>query len=260
MTRLRKRERRDIVIVYESAFQGLAAVGLDGEVGKVHSFLFDDRDWGVRHIAVRTGSRLRGRIAVIPPGAVTIPSRHLDRLSVSLKRDELRQCPDLDETKPVSLQEETRLRNQRAVIGCPYDGFAAAFMVPTATAQRELAQVSEVAVAGSDPHLRSTRGVRQYRVRLQTGESIGHVDDFVIDSEQWRITHLVVCVQGWPRHRRLVIPSSAVKEISWFDQEITTRLHPLGMKEKKRTGSGRRRPHARRAGRSHPHARRKARK
>lgn len=248
------------MIIYESSLRGLAAVALDGEAGKVHSLLFDDRDWRVGHITVRTGSWLSGRIAAIPPAAVTIPTRHLDRLAVLLKREELKHCPDIESAKPVSLQEETRLQNQRAIIGSPYEGFAGALMVPTATAERELGEVSEAAVAGCDPHLRSTKGVRRYQVRLREGEPLGRVLDFVVDTGRWQITHLVIRVQGWPRQRRLVIPSSAVEGISWFEQAITTRLSPLSSEQRNRTATARSRPRTRLREKRRLHTGTKARK
>ena len=43
----------------------------------------------------------------------------------------------------------------------------------------------------NDPHLRSTRQVTGYHIHATDGE-IGHVEDFIVDDENWTIRFLVV--------------------------------------------------------------------
>jgi sporulation protein YlmC with PRC-barrel domain len=234
------------MLMLESSFHGLRALALDGVAGKYHSLLFDDRDWAVRHIAIRAGSRLSGHIALLSPAAVTVPARALDRIEVHLKQEELKHCPDINAAKPVSLQEEDRLQNMRAVIGFTYDGFSSALMVPTAETERELAEVPEAALAGGDRHLRSTKGVRHYQVRLQSGEKLGSVEDFVVDVTRWKITHTVIRLHGWPHPRRIVVPSDTMESVSWFDQAITARLSPQTGRKKRLAGTRHARPRPRR--------------
>jgi hypothetical protein len=232
------------MIIVESSLRDLVVAALDGDAGRVHTLLFDDRDWRIRHFAIRIGSWPLGRIAVVPPVRVVIPSHHLERLAVRLRREELERCPDIKAIQPVSLQEETRLRNQRAVLGFAYDGFNNALMVPTANAERELTEVSETKLAESDPHIRSTKGVQHYRVRFRTGELLGYVEDFVICTEPWEITHIVVRVHGWPHPRRLSLPTYEMEEISWIDQAIITRISPGGSTNEVQSVAGRPGRHA----------------
>jgi len=41
--------------------------GLDGEIGKVKEFYFDDRHWTVRYLVADTGNWLTGRQVLISP-------------------------------------------------------------------------------------------------------------------------------------------------------------------------------------------------
>jgi hypothetical protein len=170
---------------------------------------------------------------------VTFPSPGLDRLDVRLTRAELKSLPDIDETKPVSRQEETRLQNQRAAVGLAYDGFSNAFMVPTATAEHELDAVRDAALEGCDPHLRSTKAVRRYRVEIFRNDAAGHVEDFVVDASRWRITGLVVRLNPWPRSRHIVIPASNVEDISWLHKTVVTRLPADRVRRKNRATTSR---------------------
>ncbi|MEO6538431.1 MAG: PRC-barrel domain-containing protein, partial [Ferruginibacter sp.] len=42
----------------------------DGEIGNVDEFYFDDKDWIIRYLVVKTGSWLFGRKVLIAPQAV----------------------------------------------------------------------------------------------------------------------------------------------------------------------------------------------
>jgi hypothetical protein len=228
--------RRSIMLIYEGSLRGLTAVAHKNIAGKVHSLLFDDRSWDVQHVAVRTGLWPLGRIVVIPSATLTIPDWCLDRLAVDLEQDQVDSGLDIDSAPPVSRQEEIRIQQQQgSTFGVPLDGFSAALMVPTATAERDLAESSETILAGCDPHLRSTRGVRGYRVRLRSGETLGRAEDFLLDTARWKISHIVIRWKGWPHPRRFVVRSSAVETISWHEQTIDTRLSSRAHPKRSRT-------------------------
>ena len=54
---------------------------LDGEIGRVKEFYFDDRHWTIRYLVAETGSWLSGRQVLISPYAlVTVnPEQTADR-------------------------------------------------------------------------------------------------------------------------------------------------------------------------------------
>jgi hypothetical protein len=213
------------MLIYETSLRGLTAVAHEKVAGKVQSFLFDDTSWDVRYVAVRTGLWLYGRIVLIPPGTITIPDWCLDRLTVDMEREQVDSGLDIDSALPVSRQEEIRIHQQQgSTLGVPLDGFSTPLLVPTATAENELGESSEIILAGCDPNLRSTKAVRGYQVRLRSGETLGRAEDFLLETARWKISHIVIRWKGWPHSRRLVVRSSAVETISWHEQTIDTRL------------------------------------
>jgi hypothetical protein len=75
-----------------------------------------------------------------------------------------------------------------------------------------------------DPHLRSVRELRGYRIQASDGE-IGHVDDFVVDDETWDIRYMVVSTSHWfPGRKVLISPKWLVGDISWERQKVTVIL------------------------------------
>ena len=50
--------------------KGYKLDSLDGEIGKVQEFYFDDRHWTIRYLVVDTGTWLTGRQVLISPYAM----------------------------------------------------------------------------------------------------------------------------------------------------------------------------------------------
>ncbi len=78
----------------------------DGEIGHVKDFLFDDRNWAVRYVAVDTGSWLTGRQVLISPHAICRPGVVEKVLQVKLTRKQIEKSPLLASHQPVSRQYE----------------------------------------------------------------------------------------------------------------------------------------------------------
>jgi hypothetical protein len=70
-----------------------------------------------------------------------------------------------------------------------------------------------------DPHLRSTREVIGYHIQARDGE-IGHVDDFIVDDENWIIRYLIVDTRNWLPGRKVLVAPAWVEEINWVERKI----------------------------------------
>ena len=88
--------------------RGYVIRAIDGTVGKVDDFYFDDEDWGIRYLVVDTGSWLSGRKVLISPVTVGHAGWMARRLPVALTRAQVEHSPDIDTRKPVSRQHEAQ--------------------------------------------------------------------------------------------------------------------------------------------------------
>lgn len=205
-------------------------VAIDGEIGAIDRFFFDDERWTVRHIVVDLGKWLPGRRVLISPAAVLEIDDERNSVRVNLTKDRVRESPDIDTDKPVSRQQEITLHRHYGY--APYWGggglwaggyFPAGLAVPPVAAgaftPEALPEEHGADHPSGDSHLRSTREVAGYHLRTADGE-VGHVDDFVIDGESWAIRYLVVDTSNWPGGRRVLVPVEWVKEVDWSRLQI----------------------------------------
>ncbi len=80
-----------------------------------------------------------------------------------------------------------------------------------------------------DPHLRSTKEVTGYRIGSADGE-VGHVEDFVVDDEEWVIRYLGVDTRNWLPGKKVLASPCWVSEVSWTWREVYTDLESLEIK------------------------------
>lgn len=196
---------------------GAAISARDGEIGKVHSFLFDDDNWTVRYLVVDTGKWLPGRKVLIAPTALGRPDWQGRTLPVNLTKDQVRNSPDIDTERPVSRQKEAELR--KYYDWAPYWGVGYGIGLPPG--QYVEADRGAVAVENvqGDVHLRSTKEVRGYRIHATDGE-IGHVEDFIVSDDGWVIRYLVVDTRNWLPGRSVLISPDWVRDIGWEEREV----------------------------------------
>jgi hypothetical protein len=68
-------------------------------------------------------------------------------------------------------------------------------------------------------HLDSVKETTGFHIRARNGE-IGHVDDFLIGEDSWRINYLLVDTSNWIGGRSVIVSSEAVERVDKADSEI----------------------------------------
>lgn len=199
----------------------------DGSIGSVETLLFDDREWTIRWIAVDAGTWLSDRKVILPPSAV----RELDltrrAFEVNLTRQQVEDSPGLDNDAPVSRQHESDLysyygRDPYWAAWAYAPGLSLATPIeppPTAPGERP---GLEQRVEG-DSHLRSTQEVTGYYVHATDGD-IGHVEEFLVDSDGWTIRYIVVDTKNWWPGKKVLVSPRAFTAINWADRSVQTDL------------------------------------
>ena len=180
-----------------SAMIGYSIRAIDGDLGKVNDFYFDDATWTVRYMVVETGNRLAGRKALISLVALGKPDRESTTLSVNLTCDQVRNSPDIDTERPVYRQHEEEIHKYYGWPAYWEGGYRGALgITPYPLYENPLPRTSADSNTHDDPHLRSMRQVKGYHIHANDG-SIGHVEDFIVDDDTWAIRHLIVDTGNW---------------------------------------------------------------
>jgi uncharacterized protein YrrD len=192
---------------------GYTLHALDGEIGKVKDFYFDDQSWSVRYLVAATGKWLLGRQVLISPLSLTGVDVERQQISAKLTRTQIERSPSLDTDQPVSRQFE---QEYFGFYGLPmYWGFE-----PDKPASRASAQTED---RHGDPDLRSTHDVAGHHVQALDGE-IGHVKDFMIDVEAWAIRYLIVDTRDWLPGKKVLIAPQWIQKVRWDRREVAIDL------------------------------------
>ena len=204
--------------------KGYKLDSLDGEIGKVKEFYFDDQHWAIRYLVADTGNWLTGRQVLISPHALLAVSEKEEHITIDLTKKQIEDSPSLNSDKPVSRQfEETYYEyyGYPAYWGGPYMWGSLSYPLIA----RDHGQWRESTQNGKtwDPHLRSTHDVSGHHIQAADGE-IGHVDDFIIDDETWAIRYLIIDTRNWWPGKKVLVSPRWIERVSWSELKVFVNL------------------------------------
>ena len=220
------------MLIRAKTLEGYQLQSIDGAIGKVKDFYFDDKHWGIRYLVADTGKWLPGRQVLISPHALGHVLKDEKRVSIELTKNQIENSPSLESDKPVSKQFE---QEYYAYYGWPmyWDGpymwgsypnimrpiMASPVMVNVGDTEMEPHEKHKE----WDPNLRSRNTVSGYHIQATDGE-IGHVEDFVIDDETWAIRYLVVDTKNWWPGKKVLVSPQWIAQVSWEDSKVFVNL------------------------------------
>lgn len=202
------------------SMQGYTLEAINGDIGKVSEFLFDDQSWTLRYLAVNPGSWLTERRVLIAPAAIGQPSGETQRLSVALTREQVEKSPTIDTDRPVSQQKVAAL-HAYSVWPNDWDMTTPLGSVLIPVPQPAMA-VDELGKQ-DDPHLRSTQAIIGYYIQARDGD-IGHVEDFIIDDDAWAIRYIVVDTRNWWPGKKVLISPWWIIEVIWGTSRVRVKM------------------------------------
>ena len=196
----------------------------DGDIGEVKEFYFDDETWAIRYLVVKTGNWFSNKKVLIAPQALLKPDWESKSFPVNLTKDQIKSSPDIDTDKPVSRHQEIEMFGHYAWERYGGSGFyaggsAALMNLPPIVDEEIIKDNDPDNQTDYDPHLRSTDSVSGYYIHATDGD-IGHVKDFIRDTETWQITDLVIDTHNWIGGHKILIPVRHVKEIQWDNSKV----------------------------------------
>ncbi len=198
--------------------QGYKMDSLDGELGKIKEFYFDDRHWAIRYLVADTGKWLPGRQVLISPCALIGVNRNDRLIVIDLTKKQIEESPSLLSDLPVSQQFEEAFYQYYGwpmYCGGPY--MWGDYSYP----MRERANWHKPTPNEKawDPHLRSTHDVRGHYIQAADGE-IGHIEDFIVDDETWAIRYLIVDTRNWWAGKKVLISPHWIERVSWSESKV----------------------------------------
>jgi sporulation protein YlmC with PRC-barrel domain len=203
--------------------------GRESSLGRVKDFLFDDRQWRIRYLVVDTGSWLTGRKVLVSPEHLEPPREggSVDSFRTTLTRESIEKGPLLDEHAPVSRRYEKE--HARYYRHHPYwealppdwdtsrkDGLGGSLgkISSPAPSEEEFNEHERRIRKIDECHVRSSREVTGYTIRASDGD-FGHVEDLIVDTQVWRIRHLIIATRNWLPGRMVLTDIDWIEKIDW---------------------------------------------
>ncbi len=214
-----------------------AVHAIDGDIGHVRDFYFDDSQWTVRYLILDTSEWLMGHQVLISPYSFGKPDWNKQSLPVNITREQVKKSPSIDTDKPVSRQHEGEFLGY---YGYPYywggSGLWGGGMYPTdilANLTSRDGPIFNKSGSGrskaeqqrdrDQSHLRSCKEVIDYHVHASDGD-IGHVSDMLVDQKTWAIRYLIVDTSNWWMGHKVLIAPLWIEQINWPDKKVTVDL------------------------------------
>jgi hypothetical protein len=210
------------MLIKAKMVKGYKLDSLDGEIGKVREFYFDDRHWTIRYLVADTGDWLTGRQVLISPYALVTVNNEKQNIVINLTKKQIEKGPSLESDKPVSRQFE---EDYYGYYGWPmYStgpyiwGFS-----PYIVRDPEKWEEYTPGEKAWDPNLRSTHEVNDYHIQAADG-GIGHVEDFIIDDETWAIRYLIIDTRNWWPGKKVLVSTRWIERVSWSESKVFVNL------------------------------------
>ena len=196
----------------------------DGNMGSVEDFFFDDHAWAIKYLVLKTGNWLTGRKILIAPAAFGSPNWENQSFPILLSKQEIENSPLISDDRPVSKQAQADLHQFYGWPGYIYDPF------PAPSEQYPLPKQELDETGEDDPHLRSTNEVEGYKVPADDG-SVGKVEDFIVDDEEWIIRYVIVDTGSWLTGRKVMIAPDWIESIDWFAGKASVSMNRKAIEE-----------------------------
>ncbi|NJK93837.1 MAG: PRC-barrel domain containing protein [Bacteroidales bacterium] len=206
------------MLIKTKTLKGYKLNGIDGEIGKVKEFYFDDKYWTVRYLVAETGNWFTNRPVLISPYFITSVDYSSELVNIDLPKQRIYDSPSWDDDKPISRQFE---ESYNTYYGTPVY-WAGANMWgahPYLIRDKEKWGADTNRENNWDPDLRSSKEVSGYNFEATDGE-IGHVEDFVINDENWAIRYLVLDTKNWLPGKKVLISTQWIDRISWDQSKV----------------------------------------
>ena len=162
-------------LVLANSLHGFHVHAKDGPLGRIDDFYFNDESWKVDHVVVDLGSWLSDRKVLLSPDILGNADWRKKFLEAHTSKELIRTSPDADTVLPVALQAEREI--VRSIAEDPFLPEASLGMHQYIPVRPEGEKPTD------DPHLRSTRILKDISIIDENRAFQGSVTDFLVDTD-----------------------------------------------------------------------------
>lgn len=197
---------------------------LDGDIGRVKDFYFDDRSWVARYLVADTGSWLAERLVLISPHAFAKLDHYEEVLHLKLSRKKIQESPAIESHMSVSRKyEEDYYRYYGWPVYWNGNAIWGAGDQPMAVPQPKAPPVRRAQPSTEERQLWSCIALTGYEIEGPDG-ILGQLAGYLVDDRNWAIHDLRVEAGPWHSGKDVLISPRTVKSVSYEDSRIVVSL------------------------------------
>ncbi len=178
---------------------GFKINAIDGEIGKIIDFYFDNITYTIRYLVVETGSLFFSRQILLSTEALVPSDLEEKEFMTNLTIQQIENCPHADTKKIISdLGEEFRVQqyykwnHYRDTL---YSEIESTIFKKSSAVLLSVTEISDLEV-------------------LCINSKVGHVRDFLIDEESWKVTFLILDAFNVSPAKEVVIPTFLISQLN----------------------------------------------
>lgn len=213
--------------------EGYTLQAIDGDRGKVKNFLFDDESLIIRYLEADLGNFFSEKRVLIPRAYLGEPFWEDKHFPVELTVKMIENSPGIDYDMPISKKYEKELVEHYELEPywpaniAAYAGKETMFNpdISFKTPKKVIAK-NEV-----ETSLRSFTEIRGYFINA-TDDRFGHIEDLIIDDNDWQIFYVVIDTKNIvPWSKQVILPVDLISEISFVEKEAKIELTKEAIKK-----------------------------
>ena len=187
---------------------------VDGEIGHIEDLLFNDEQWTIRYLAVEVGHQGSEGKVLIPAEDCGSGHTRSKGFAVNLLIKQILNEMSCDEKLPMSKRHKKELNEY-------YGGKICWAAGPIILKPSDVEP--DIKDCHCDVHFRSTMEVIGYRINAHDG-NIGHIEDFIINDENWNIQYIEIHTSNWLPGRKVVLSPKWISTCSYHDRKVDMSL------------------------------------
>jgi hypothetical protein len=177
---------------------------MDGDIGHLEQFYFDDRDWKITYFVVDIGTWLHGKKVLMSPSAIIGVDASTKTINAAFTKQQVQESDDVGRHKPEGLEQP---HDYSLYLGLPY------YLGLNAWNDSE----------AYDNHLRSSKVVSRYNVMAVDGE-IGQIEDGIVEDQTWSIQYVASTIGNWWSAKKVLLPTEWILWVSAAESNVYVSL------------------------------------
>jgi sporulation protein YlmC with PRC-barrel domain len=211
-----------IMLNKANALKDYKVNSLDGLIGQVKEFYFDEKYWVIHYLVADTGNWLNAGQVLISPYARITAVRDKKLIAVELTKKQIEDSPSLNSERPNPRQSE---QVYYGYYGWPM--YSSGFFIwgPHASVilDHEQWRNSTQGAKASDLHMHSTYGASGLKIEA-ADQDIGQVEDLIIDDETWVIRYIIINIRDCRLGKKILFSPQWIERVSWNESKAYVNL------------------------------------